>query len=220
MWPARVGRAKNQMSTEPAARHRAAVVLARYDASSAVPEGIAPDAFAAACLLDSYEVLADLIGVRSGIAGPPEVAELLWPGALQLPADITVRTIAGQLSGQIDELVVIPADVPDLPGLVLAKLFKVLHRTDIAIAPERSGAGCVAIGVSLPLAEWIPDDAFDLDHNPFGRLSAIAPRKSRCALAPTWHRLRTRADVTRLDPGLEGWEETRALLAGDAVTSE
>ena len=70
MWPARVGRAKNQMSTEPAARHRAAVVLARYDASSAVPEGIAPDAFAAACLLDSYEVLADLIGVQSGIAGP------------------------------------------------------------------------------------------------------------------------------------------------------
>ena len=208
------------MSTEPALRHRAAVVLARYDASSAAPEGIAPDAFAAACLLDSYEVLADLIGVRSGISGPPEVAELLWPGALQLPADITVRTIAGQLSGQVDELVVIPADVPDLPGLVLAKLFKVLHRTDIAIAPERGGAGCVAIGVSLPLAEWIPDDAFDLDHNPFGRLSAIAPRKSRFALAPTWHRLRMRADVTRLDPGLEGWEETRALLVGDAVTSE
>lgn len=208
------------MSTEPALRHRAAVVLARYDAYSAAPEGIAPDAFAAACLLDSYEVLADLIGVRSGISGPPEVAELLWPGALQLPADIAVRTIAGQLSGQVDELVVIPADVPDLPGLVLAKLFKVLHRTDIAIAPERSGAGCVAIGVSLPLAEWIPDDAFDLDHNPFARLSAIAPRKSRCALAPTWHRLRTPADVTRLDPGLEGWEETRALLAGDAVTSE
>ena len=111
------------MSTEPAGRRRAAVVLARYDASSAAPEGIAPDAFAAACLLDSYEVLADLIGVRSGIAGPAEVAELLWPGALQLRADITMRTIAGQLSREVDELVVVPADVPDLPGLVLAKLF-------------------------------------------------------------------------------------------------
>lgn len=208
------------MSTEPAGRRRAAVVLARYDASSAAPEGIAPDAFAAACLLDSYEVLADLIGVRSGIAGPAEVAELLWPGALQLPADIPMRTLAGQLSREVDELVVVPADVPDLPGLVLAKLFKVLHRTDIAIAPERNGAGCVAVGVSLPLAEWIPDDAFDLDHNPFSRLSAIAPRKSRCTLAPTWHRLRTPADLTRLDPGLEGWEETRALLAGHAVASE
>jgi hypothetical protein len=96
----------------------------------------------------------------------------------------------------------------------------VLHRTDIAIAPELAGSGCAAIGVSLPLAEWIPDDAFDLDHNPYERLSAIAPRRSRCTLTPAWHRLRTPADVNRLDPGLEGWEETRALLAGRAIASD
>ena len=220
MWPVKVGRPKNPMSTEPAARRRVAVVLARYDASSAAPAGVASEAFAAACLLDSYEVVADLIGVRSGIAGPTEVAEMLWPGALQLPADATVPVIARLVSGEADELVVVPADVPDLPGLVLAKLFKVLHRTDIAISPEYAGAGCVAIGVSLPLADWIPDDAFDLDHNPFARLSAIATRKSRCTLAPTWHRLRTPTDVMRLDPGLEGWEETRALLAGQAIAGE
>jgi hypothetical protein len=209
-----------EASAEPAARRRAAVVLARYDATPAAPEGIAPETFAAACLLDSYEVAADLIGVRSGIAGPAQVIEMLWPGALHLPADITVPGIARELSGLVDELVVVPGDVPDLPGLVLAKLFKVLHRTDVAIAPERGGEGCVAIGISLPLAEWIPDDAFDLDHNPFAQLSAIAPRRSRCALAPTWHRLRTPVDVTRLDPGLEGWEETRALLAGRTVTTD
>jgi hypothetical protein len=142
------------------------------------------------------------------------VAEMLWPEALHLPPDITVPALARQLSGQADELVVVPADVPDLPGLVLAKLFKVLHRTDIGIAPELTGSGCVAIGVSLPLADWIPDDAFDLDDNPLTRLSATAPRRSRWTLTPSWHRLRTPRDVGRLDPGLEGWEETRALLAG------
>jgi hypothetical protein len=207
------------MSTEQAARRRAAVVLARYEASRAAPTDIDPAAFAAACLLDSYEVVADLIGVESGIAGPPSVSEMLWPGALHLLADITVPVMARQLSDVVDELVVIPADLPDLPGLVLAKLFKVLHRTDIAIAPERDGEGCTAIGVSLPLADWIPDDAFDLDHNPYERLSAIAPRRSRCALAPAWHRLRTPVDLRRLDPGLEGWEETRALLAGHSLTA-
>jgi hypothetical protein len=210
----------NQTSTEPAARRRVAVVLARYGASRAAPEGIDPDGLAAACLLDSYEVVADLIGVRSGIAGPASVAEMLWPGAMHLPADITVPIMARELNGDADELVIVPADVPDLPGLVLAKLFKVLHRSDIGIAPERTGKGCVAIGVSLPLADWIPHDAFDLDYNPFARLSAMAPRRSRCALTPAWHRLRTPADVAQLDPGLEGWEETRTLLAGRALASE
>jgi hypothetical protein len=205
------------MSTEAAAYRRAAVVLARYDASSAAPEGIDAASFAAACLLDSYEVVADLIGVQSGIAGPASVAEMLWPEALHLPTDITVRAMADQLGGVADELVVLPADLPDLPGLVLAKLFKVLHRTDIGIAPERAGDGCAAVGVSLPLADWIPDDAFDLDTNPFTRLSAMAPRRSRCVLTPAWHRLRTPADVRRLDPGLEGWGETRALLAGHSL---
>jgi hypothetical protein len=33
------------------------------------------------------------------------------------------------------------------------------------------------------------------------------------ATAPGWHRLRTPADLTRLDPGLEGWDNTRALLS-------
>jgi hypothetical protein len=194
-----------------------AVVLARYSAAGAAPKGLNPDAFAAACLADSYEVVADLMDVRSGIAGPASAGELLWPGALYFPADIPVPTLARHLSGQADELVVVPADLPDLPGLVLAKLFKVLHRSDIGIVPERAGRGCAAIGISLPMADWIPDDAFDLDQNPFSRLSAISPRRSRCALTTTWHRLRTAADLARLDAGLEGWDETRALLANHSL---
>jgi hypothetical protein len=205
------------MPTELADRRRLAVVLARHDASRAAPHGIDPAEFAGACLLDSYEVVADLFGVTSAIAGPASVGEMLWPGALHLPAEITVPAIARQMTGETDELVVVPADVPDMPGLVLAKLFKVLHRTDIAIAPDREGDGCAAIGVSLPLAAWIPDDAFDMDHNPVELLSTTAPRRSRYTIAPAWHRLRTPANVARLDPGLEGWEETRALLAGRSL---
>ena len=55
-------------------------------------------------------------------------------------ADITVPELAAQVSGEMDELVVVPADVPDLPALVLAKVFKALQRADIVLAPERTGA--------------------------------------------------------------------------------
>jgi hypothetical protein len=204
------------MSTESAPQ-RVALVLARFSAAAAAPPGIDPDAFATACLADAYEVLADLVDVGSGIAGPPEVEELLWPGAARFPVDIGIRDLADRLSGEYDELVIIPADAPDLPGLVLAKLFKVLHRVDLAVAPERGGPAAVALGLALPLAPWIPDEGLDLDRLRYPALAALAPSRSRVALAPDWHRLRTAADLRRLDPGLEGWEETRALLAGTAL---
>ena len=194
------------MSTESAPR-RVALVLARFSAAGATPPGIDPDTFATACLADAYEVLADLVDVGSGIAGPPEVEELLWPGAARFPVDIGIRDLADRLTGEYDELVIIPADAPDLPGLVLAKLFKVLHRVDLA----------VALGLALPLAPWIPDEGLDLDRLRYPALAGLAPSRSRVALAPDWHRLRTAADLRRLDPGLEGWEETRALLAGTAL---
>ena len=111
----------------------------------------------------------------------------------------------------------IPADAPDLPGLVLAKIFKVLHRVDLAIAPQRGGSGCVALGVALPLADWIEPELLDLDRQPHASWRPTGRRRARWSLAPDWHRLRTPADVHRLDPGLEGWEETRALLGGHAL---
>jgi Guanylyl transferase CofC like len=192
---------------------RLAVVLARHHAGLGAPPGIDPSAFAAACLADSYEVVAGLTDVQSGIAGTPDVREMLWPGDRLWPAQISVSDLAADISGDVDELVVIPADVPDLPALVLAKVFRALQRADVAIAPERGGNGCVAIGVSVPMASWIPSD-LNLDSNLIERLQAAAPRRNRCAVAPDWHRLRTPTAVERLDPGLEGWEETRALLSG------
>jgi hypothetical protein len=188
-------------------------VLARYGAAAAAPPGVDPAALQQAALADTYEVAADLVGVTSGIAGADDVGSLLWPGGLHL-RDGSVAELAHRLTPGTDELVLVPADVPDLPGIVLAKVFKVLHRTDIVVAPERGGSGCVALGVRLPLASWLETEVLDLDDDPFDRLLTRAPSRTACQRAPDWHRLRTPEALRRLDPGLEGWEETRALLAG------
>jgi hypothetical protein len=194
------------MSTDP---RRLAVVVARYDAGPGTPPGIEDAAFARSCLADTYEVLADLQGVTAGISGPSELAELLWPGDRLYP-DLAIRDLARLVSVDFDELVVVPADVPDLPGLVIAKMFKVLHRMDLVVGPERGGTGCAALGVRLPPASWLPD--LDLDEDATA-LSTHAG-SGRHARSPDWHRLRTPGSVDRLDPGLEGWDETRALLSG------
>ena len=198
------------MSAEPG-RRRVVLVLARSTAWAAAPAGVDPDAFGRAALADTYEVTSDLVGVRSGIVGDDTVTDLLWPGALHLP-DAPVATLAATLEDQADELVLLPGDAPDLPGLVLAKLFKVLHRTDVVASPERGGPGCVALGVRLPLAGWLAGLDLDLDTDLRGRLAAAAPSRSAYQTAPDWHRLRNPAALARLDPGLEGWEETRQLL--------
>ena len=108
----------------------------------------------------------------------------------------------------------VPADAPDLPGLVLAKQLKVLHRADVAVAPERGGPGCVALGFRLPVAAWVPLDG--PRPRPRPEVEPATRRHRRADLVvttPDWHRLRGPTAVHRLDPALEGWEETRALLS-------
>jgi hypothetical protein len=187
------------------------VVLARHHATA--PPGTDEEAFAAAALSDSYEVAADLVDVDATIAGPASAAELLYPGVRLLPADASLIELSSAVFDQgYDEVVFLPGDAPDLPGLVIAKLFKALYRSDVGIAPQRGGAGCLAIGVRLPVAGWIELPP-DLDTDPRRALQVAAPRRSKVATTPDWHRLRTVEDVrTRLDPALEGWEETRLLL--------
>ena len=197
-------------------RRRLVLVHAGHGASAAAPDGVGQGPFAWACLADCYEVAADLIGVGAGIAGPPQVAELLWPGAWHLPDGLGVPELARRLTERVDELVVMTADAPDLPGLVLAKMFQVLHRVDLVVAPQRNGGGCVAIGVALPLRDWLTDDLLDLDRSPLARLPSERAEGSYWALAPAWHRLRRPDDLTLLDPSLEGWEQTRALVTGSA----
>lgn len=200
--------------TDP--RRRVVVVLARHHAAAAAPPGVDPAALARAALADTYEVVADLVGVRAGIAGDAGLAEVLWPGALHLP-DGSVAGLAAELEGAADELVVVAGDAPDLPGLVLAKLFKVLHRCDAAVAAERGGPGCVALGVRLPLADWLVAEDLDLDADLPTPLAVAAPRRAAFQTTPGWHRLRTPESLAQLDAGLEGWEETRLLLTDSGV---
>ena len=105
-------RYRDPMSTEGTAR-RLALVHAAHSAAAAAPEGVEADGFAWACLADCYEVAADLVEVESGIAGPPQVAELLWPGAWHLPDGLGVLELAQRVAGRADELVVLTADAPD-----------------------------------------------------------------------------------------------------------
>ncbi|GAA3556313.1 hypothetical protein GCM10022197_09340 [Microlunatus spumicola] len=194
-------------------RRRLVLVLARYDATGAAPPGVDADAFARACLADTYEVTADLEGARSGLVGPASLDELLWPGAVRLD-DTGLDDLLAACAELADEVVLVPADAPDLPGLVLAKQLKVLHRADVAVAPERGGPGCVALGFRLPVAAWLPLADLDLDVDPRAALRAAAPADAVVESTPDWHRLRGATAVHRLDPALEGWEETRALLSG------
>ena len=74
--------------------------------------------------------------------------------------------------------------------------------------------GLVALASRLPAPAWLANLAVDLDTpDAVTRLRAVAPRRE-LVVAPAWHRLRTPADLAALDPGLEGWEATRALLSG------
>jgi hypothetical protein len=210
------------MSSDPgsvAAPRRLALVVASFSAATGAPPGIDPQAFASACLADTYEVLADLDGVSSGIIGSgSEVSDLLWPGSVLLHPTQLLRDAVTTDPKTWDEVVFVPADVPDLPGLVIAKLFKALQHADVCLAPERGGGGLVAFAARWPWPSWAEIE-LDLDVNPSAELAERAPRRSRLATGPSWHRMRTPASVNRLDPGLEGWEQTRALLSGHTLSS-
>ena len=212
--------------SSPTDRARLALVLAGNRAVP--PPGIDAAAFAEACLADSYEVLADLEQVRAGIAfrvgdgaqdDPVAIAELLWPDDLAVPARRAgIRAVADAVAqptvgAGFSELLMVPADVPDLPGLVLAKVAKALHRADVCTAPEVGGQGLSAIGVRLPWPEWLSID-LDFDRDPHQELTELAPERHRVARVQGWHRLRYPAAVDRLDPRLEGWEQVRFLLGG------
>ncbi len=69
----------------------------------------------------------------------------------------------------------------------------------------------MAMAARLPFPEWA-SAGFD-DPDVVVRLRGQAPGSRMVATGPGWHRLRGPGDIARLDPGLEGWENTRALLS-------
>jgi hypothetical protein len=105
---------------------------------------------------------------------------------------------------------VLAADAPDLPGMLIGKLLQPLTSRTAAVAPAHGG-GLLGVASRLPLPDWLPQ--VDLDGGRPEDVREAAPRKALVAVTPGWHRLRQPADLARLDPALEGWETTRALLS-------
>jgi glycosyltransferase A (GT-A) superfamily protein (DUF2064 family) len=175
-------------------------------------------------LSDVADVLHDLSGVDSLVVCSSEqetaVRALVWadvPVDGARSPDVRAALQAAEVRGY-SEAVVVAADVPDLPQMIIAKMFQSLATSPVAIA-SANGGGAVALGAALPAPSWL--DQADLDAAPLiADLRAAAPRRSDVRLTPGWHRLRSPGDLQRLDHGLEGWESTRALLAGLRIPGE
>jgi hypothetical protein len=198
-------------------RRAAALLLVGPPAARACPAGIAPDAFARALAEDVADLLSDLPGLDPVVAAAPDrvadAEDIVWPGTpvLEVRTGRPVEVLSALAGQGYDEAAVLVADAPDLPGLLVAKPFSALSGTQVAAAPAEGG-GLIALAARLPVPVWVPADV-DLDE-PYAveRLRAAAPTPADLALTPAWRRLRRREDLAALDPDLEGWEATRALL--------
>ncbi|TCC46557.1 hypothetical protein E0H75_26225 [Kribbella capetownensis] len=197
---------------------RRVVVLVVPGTGTWAPPGRDAEAWRLALAEDTYEVLAalDRVDVAVAVVGADEsalesVSALTWPGTPVYAVDAARPVLdAVELAGPAAAVVAVSHDVPDLPGLLIGKLFRSLSTADIAVTPSEDGT-VAAIGVRLPTADWVSAAAPTFD-TPLAELEAVKPRRHAVGFGPGWHRLRSNADIARLDPGLEGWDATRSLL--------
>lgn len=180
------------------------------------PPGIAAAAYAAALFEDVAEVALSMAGVDTLVLCPPgqavAAAAVLWPQVPvveQADTDLAAAAAGAGRRGYRD-IVLVAGDAPDLPALILAKVFQALARSPVVLAPA-DGGGAVAIGVRLPAPAWLTDVDVDTPAA-LSQAQRAAPQPDRVEATAGWHRLRAPADIARLDLGLEGWEATRVLL--------
>jgi glycosyltransferase A (GT-A) superfamily protein (DUF2064 family) len=177
------------------------------------PPGVDPDELRLALLEDTYEVVAGLDFVTPVLAltGPdPGAEKITWPGTRVLHVDGLEALLRALHELGAEQAAVVAHDAPDLPALLVGKLFRALGGGRVAVCPAEGG-GLVALAARLPAPGWLA--GIDLDTpDATVRLRAAAATPGAVRSAPGWHRLRSPADLARLDPGLEGWENTRALL--------
>jgi hypothetical protein len=204
---------------------RVVAVLVPAPGSPADPDGVT-EGLRLAMVEDVYETVAALELVEPALvvlADDPArdtVAAMAWPGTpvYELPEpdhpreSVTVRALRLLADTGAEQVTLLAGDAPDLPGLLVGKLHRALGSCEVAVLPSATG-GLVAIATRCPLPDWLTDDHLDIDGDDvLATLQARAPRRTSVAVGPGWHRVRRAADLTRLDPGLEGWEVTRELL--------
>ena len=181
-----------------------------------------PADLVAAMLEDVVDLVADTPQVDPALvvaAGAESLADAVaWPATprVAVSGDPTLVELLAAVSplAAFAAAVVVP-DVPDLPTLLLGKLFSALAgppRRALAVCPAQ-GSGLVAAAISTPGPPgWLdPDTRLD-DPDVLERLRADPPT-GELVVGPGWRRIRGEADLGTLDPGLEGWEATRALLS-------
>ncbi|GAA1589404.1 MULTISPECIES: DUF2064 domain-containing protein [Kribbella] len=199
------------------ASDRRVVVVVVPGTGTWAPPGRDPEAWRLALAEDTYEVLAalDRVDVAMAVAGDEgavaSVGALTWPGTPTYAVDPARPVLhAVELAGPAAAVVAVSHDVPDLPGLLIGKLFRALAHADVAVTPAEDGT-LAAIGVNVPTADWVNELAPTFD-TALTDLEARKPRRHAVAVGPGWHRLRSNVDLARLDPGLEGWDATRSIL--------
>ena len=184
----------------------------------AVQASAATDPLALAMLEDVVDLVEAMREVEAALAVPAgahdAVRAVTWPGmpVVEVPTQPSVCDVLDSLAALgADEAAVVGPDVPDLPALLLGKLHSALTTAEVAVCPADDGR-LVALASRLPAPEWLRGSAATLDGDDVvRRLRAHAPRRA-LHVGPGWHRIRGREDAGRLDPGLEGWEATRAVL--------
>jgi len=187
---------------------RVAVVLAPADT----------DELRLAMLEDVVDLAEAMREVDAALAVPAgaddRVRAVTWPGmpVIDVPADASVCDVLDAVAGLgADEACVVCPDAPDLPALLLGKLHSALTSAEVAVCPADDGR-LIAVACRLPAPEWLRAAAIRLDNTDVVRRLRADATSRALHVGPGWHRIRDAADAERLDPGLEGWEATRAVL--------
>ncbi|MEV8513983.1 hypothetical protein [Dactylosporangium sp. NPDC051484] len=193
----------------------AAAVVALLVPVAWSPPGTDLDSWRAAMAEDLVDLLTPLPRVQPAIAAVaadlPLAAKIAWPTTRIYEVETpTIRAaLAAAAADGHDKAAVVLADAPDLPGMLIGKLLRPLSTRAVAIAPAYDG-GLLGVAARLPLPEWLPE--LDAETGDVVTARRPAPEPTLVAAAPGWHRLRGPSDLRRLDPALDGWEATRAIL--------
>jgi hypothetical protein len=179
---------------------------------------VALDKWRAALAEDVVDLLARLSAASPAIACVPadrELAEeIAWPGMpVWEVSSATIRPVfAAAAADGFDQAAIVAADAPDVPGMVLGKLLQPLDAKTLAVAPGGADGGALGVAARLPLAPWVSD--VGLDEASAQALRRGAPQPAEVTTTAAWRRLRGAQELASLDMGLEGWDNTRAVLGG------
>ncbi|MBL7254978.1 hypothetical protein [Paractinoplanes lichenicola] len=182
------------------------------------PPGVELTAWRAALAEDVVDLLARLAQAEAAVAATSDdlglAEEIAWPGMriYEVPTATVLPVLKAATADGFDQAAVLAADAPDVPGMILGKLLQPLEGKAVAVASGGPGNGLLSLATSLPAPPWLTDH--DLDTASAQVVRRDAPAPSEVASTPEWRRLRGPAELASLDPALEGWDNTRALLGG------